>query len=113
MQEIIIRLEDNQEDIFITTINIMELWMGAMLSKNKEKNINQINKLIECFNIYSFDLDSSKVAGEINAFLRDIGKKIDLEDVMISAIAKTKNEKVLTRNIKHFSLVPNLQIETY
>lgn len=113
IEKIIGRLDKEQDELFITTISVMELWFGAMQSHNKSKAIDGVKNLIENFNIYQFDLESAKRAGELNLYLKKIGKPIELEDVMIASIAKTNKEKILTRNIKHFQLIPNLEIESY
>lgn len=38
---------------------------------------------------------------------------IDLEDIMIAAIAITNNEKLITRNEKHFRRIKGLEVEGY
>ena len=41
------------------------------------------------------------------------GRAIDPEDAMLAGIARAKAEKVLTRNIKHFSGIEGVTVETY
>ena len=96
----------------ISSISIMELWRGACLiqsEKEKKKILSLLNSVI----IYDFDAYAAKVAAEIEADLKIKGKNIDREDIMIAAIAKTKNEPVLTRNVKHFSKIEGLTVESY
>lgn len=38
---------------------------------------------------------------------------INIEDIMLAGIALTHNESIITRNIKHFSKIEGLKIETY
>ena len=52
-------------------------------------------------------------AGEIHGTLAKGGQGIDNIDAMIAATALLENETVLTRNIKHFSRVKGLRVESY
>jgi len=38
---------------------------------------------------------------------------IDIEDIMIAAIAIVNGEKILTRNSKHFKRIEGLEVEEY
>lgn len=61
----------------------------------------------------AFDHESAMVAGERSAALANDGSPIDVEDVMIAAVALVRGEPVLTRNPAHFERVPGLAVETY
>ncbi len=63
--------------------------------------------------IWHLDVDGAIKAGEIDGKLIQQGQKIDPEDSMIAGITISKGEKLLTRNLKHFSRIPGLKIETY
>ena len=63
--------------------------------------------------ILKFDKESAEKAGEIDGNLIKEGNTIGPIDTMIAGTAITKNEKVLTRNIKDFSRIKGLNIETY
>ncbi len=53
------------------------------------------------------------MGGSIYGELLAKGETIDPEDAMLAGIAKSHHEKVLTRNVKHFSRIEGLTIETY
>jgi|SRR3989344_2775206 len=97
----------------VASISIMELWRGALQSVRKEEEKNKINELIKSFLVYPFDEKTARESGEIEADLIKRGEIIDLEDIMISGVAKVHNEKVLTRNVKHFKRIRGLSVETY
>lgn len=63
--------------------------------------------------ICDFKEKDAKKAGEIEANLIKEGSIIDLEDIMIAGIAISRDEKIISRNIKHFNRIKNLKIETY
>ena len=39
--------------------------------------------------------------------------QIDPEDAMIAGIARTNKQRIITRNVKHFSDIEGVEIENY
>ena len=105
-------IERRNETIATTTISVFEIWQG-MPKNASEKQVVGTLELFKSINILSLDFDSALEAGEIQRKLKSSGKKIDPEDAMIAGVAKTRREKVLTRNEKHFKRINGLEIETY
>lgn len=97
----------------LTAITIFELWSGLSLVKDYKKEHKKVLEVISQKRILDFGTKSAKVAGEIDAKLKNKGLKIGTMDTMIAGIALTHNAKLLTRNIKHFSLIPRLKLEKY
>lgn len=117
VKEIESKLDSNQEEIFIPTPVIMEIIRGINL-KETQKNLKQnekeeIDNLLSSFFILDFDKESAIKAGEIEAELLNNGEMIDLEDIMIGAIALKNNQIIVTRNKKHFEKIEDLNIEGY
>ncbi len=92
---------------------LIELWRGAKRSKKSKEEIKLIQETLENQMILKLDEESAKISAEIESELLDKGKPIDMIDCMIAGIAKKTNETLLTDNIKHFSQIENLEIETY
>ena len=63
--------------------------------------------------IIGFDRASAEMAGEIDGTLVRQGKRIGIVDSMIAGIALKSQEKVITRNVKDFSRIRGLEIESY
>ena len=42
-----------------------------------------------------------------------VGRDIDPEDAMLAGMARVRAEKVLTRNVKHFSGIEGVTVEIY
>ncbi len=103
--------EDNVAFLF-TSISVFEIWQGAE-DINNEKKLEKIHFFLNSFGSFGFDIPSAEEAGSIHAKLKLEGEIIDPEDSMIAGIAKTNNETVLTKNIKHFSRIPGLKVESY
>ncbi len=97
----------------IAAISVMELWKGAMQSVHQEMEKRKINELIQSLLVHSFTEEDAKKVGEIEVDLEKRGEMIDLEDIMIAGAAISRNETLLTRNIKHFSRIKGLNVESY
>lgn len=97
----------------ISSVSVMELWRGVLRCSNSDVEIKKINELISSLNVYPLGTKEAKKAAEIEADLIKRGEMIDLEDIMIAGTAKVHNEKVLTRNSKHFLRVKELDVEIY
>lgn len=110
-------LEKSEEHLTIASPSIVEIFKGLYLKKNlkniKENEIKKIQDLLSFMVILSLDKESAILAGEIEANLMNKGELIDLEDILIGAIAITNNETLLTRNKKHFDKINGLKIESY
>ena len=63
--------------------------------------------------ILPFTGSTAKTAGRIQAELDKAGTPIGLMDVQLAAIAKTADERIITRNTKHFSAIRGLTVESY
>jgi predicted nucleic acid-binding protein len=96
-----------------TIINVGELYTGAYLSSQVAKDINAIEKLLEKFEILEYTKEDSRVFGQIQANLIKTGNKIGKMDTIIGAIALNRNEVLITRNIKHFEMIPRLKIKNW
>ena len=97
----------------ISSITMMELWRGALQSTNQEKEKKKIQELLHSLLNYSFSEEEAKKSAEIEVELIKSGKLVDIEDIMIAGTALIKNEKILTRNIKHFNKIKGLDLEEY
>ena len=114
------QLESNlgeNEVVKIPSPAIIEIVRGIYLNSNisnvRENEREIVDKLLSSFPILDLDKDCAIKAGEIEADLINTGQIIDVEDIMIGAIAKQNGEKLITRNIKHFERIKGLEIEGY
>ena len=106
-------IEKKGNTIAITSISIFELFIGVTLSIKQDQERNKINRIINGLSIISFDEDSAREAGRIFAQKRKNGTVIEPEDSMIAGICSRRNEILITRNIKHFSDIEGLRVESY
>ncbi|PYK85623.1 MAG: VapC toxin family PIN domain ribonuclease, partial [Verrucomicrobia bacterium] len=61
----------------------------------------------------ALDSPSASAGGLIHGEKIRTGQSIDPEDAMIAGIARVNSEKVLTRNIRHYSGIEGVTIENY
>ncbi|MBI4919598.1 PIN domain-containing protein [archaeon] len=101
------------EPQLITAPTIFELFSGLARSKKPQQERNKVIKILEGQLVVNFDNNSAEKAGEIDGNLINEGKSIGVIDSMIAGIALEKKDKLLTRNVKDFSRIKGLEVETY
>jgi tRNA(fMet)-specific endonuclease VapC len=106
-------IEKSGSTIAVTSISIFELFVGIGLSIKQDQERYKIARVLNSLSIISFDEDSAREAGRIFAQKRRNGSTIDPEDSMIAGICAKRNEILITRNLKHFSDIENVKIDSY
>lgn len=101
-----------KESIYISSISVSELYLGAHLSQKsfKEQRTISIETIISSLII--LDLDSNVAKAHTNAWshLKKKGILIGPYDLIIAATCIHYQHSLLTFNIKEFSRVPNLKL---
>lgn len=101
------------EPQIVTAPTIFELYSGLAQSSKRELEKKKILSALSRVAIWHLDASAAERGGEIDGALIKAGEQIEPVDSMIAGIALVKGEKVLTRNVKHFSKVAGLNLETY
>lgn len=100
----------------ILTSSICEAEMYAGIYREKEEKIPMKKKIfqefISQFEVVPFSSEQADIAGRIKAELSLAGMNIDDFDVLIAAAAITNDAILLTKNVKHFSRIKNLLVQT-
>ena len=96
-----------------TVVNLCELYSGAYGSKNPQKELAKVQDLVSDLGLLELDAGAAKRYGELvnDATLRRA--PIGDFDLIIASIALEQGEKLVTRNVKHFSRVPGLATEQW
>ena len=103
----------NEQDVItIAAPSIMEIISGASFNKKTDEK-EKILTIISSLAILSLDKESAILAGEIDSHLIMEGETVPITDIMIAAIAKHNDETLITRDVKHFSRIPGLKVQTY
>jgi len=112
--------EEYQDEHFcISSISILELYVGLGYSKNKkgkkfyEKQKKIVDKITNDFEIIPLTIEILKEAGLKKGELMVSGINLDFEDILIGITGeKMKVKHIFTRNKKHFESF-SLFIEDY
>ncbi len=96
-----------------TTINLFELYYGAMHSVKRKEGIAEIKSLLKSVELLDFDKPAAEKAGEIQAMLTNSGDLIELQYVLIAGIVISRNEELVTKNIDHFKRIPGLRYKLW
>jgi tRNA(fMet)-specific endonuclease VapC len=96
-----------------TTVNLCELYAGAYGSREPEKELARVQELVSKLGILELDAAAAERYGELvnDAGLRQ--EPIGDFDLIIASIALEHGERFVTRNTKHFSRVPGLELERW
>lgn len=106
-------LEKTHEPLMIASPTIIELIRGFRSRRISETQKEKVNQFLNAISTFSLDKESAIAAGNIEIDLLNRGQPIDITDIMIAAIAKANNEKIITRNLKHFKRIKGVEVEGY
>jgi len=107
--------ENREEEIFgISVITVAELLHGlhrADSTKRRLKRSAYVEKIIELFPIYAFDISAARIYAELWSDLSQKGIQIGAHDLIIGSTALSLGFSVATLNIRHFERIEGLNIE--
>jgi len=107
------KLVESGERLATTPINAAELFKGAYRSKNVDENLKKVRGILSRLDLLDFNLTASDIYGRITSELEEKGEPIGEMDALIASIALAHNERIVTRNVKHFSRVKGLEVESW
>lgn len=96
-----------------TPVNAFELYLGAHLSGEAEKNLGLVRDLLLSLKVLDFDEASCSIAGGIASNLSRLGRPIGARDCMIAGIALRHEQGLISRNTEHFSRVKGLKVSSW
>ena len=102
------------DEICISAITYSELLLGAERSANPHKHLHLIDAFCSRLDfIAPWDAEAARFFSRLQSYLFKQGTPIGNNDTMIAAHAQSIQATVVTNNQKHFSQVPNLNIENW
>ncbi|MBA4179417.1 MAG: VapC toxin family PIN domain ribonuclease [Anaerolinea sp.] len=95
------------ERLVTTVISRFELRMGAQTPLQREV----IGALLARLTVLPLDSTAAELAAEAGPKLERAGARLPLGDLLIAGIALAHGAALLTRNTRHFSRIPGVELE--
>ena len=108
--------ENREEEVFgISVITVAELLHGVHRAdsiKRRLKRSAYVEKVIELFPIYNFEISVARIYAELWSDLSRKGIQIGAHDLIIGSTALSLGFSVATYNLRHYKRIEGLKIET-
>ena len=102
------------EMIVTTQINMFEIIRGFFLDRNPAIAMQRAFDLFESVRVLQLNDNAVIKSAEISATLDKKGTIISDADCLTAGISLSNGiSTIITRNIKHFSRIPGIKVETY
>ncbi len=103
----------NFSQCYLSTLVVAELYKGIYCSQRIQQNLNHLTELTMLLPIESFDLGAAEEFGKIQAELRQIARPTGVVDALIAAVARSRQDVLVTNNLRHFENIPHLLLENW
>lgn len=106
---------DRYSFVFTTEINVYELVSGIRESRvDVQHALQDLEILLARFTVLPLDRRGAVYAGRIASQLTERGQMIGDADCLTAGILLRNGcERIVTRNVKHFKRVEDLEVENY
>ncbi|MBA3273351.1 MAG: PIN domain-containing protein [Chthoniobacterales bacterium] len=100
-------------DIAVSAIVCEELFYGALRTPSPTKSLADVKAFLSKFRSLPFDDIAAEHCARIRSQLDRAGERIQINDVMIAAVALAHGLTLVTHNVRHLGRVPGLSIEDW
>jgi predicted nucleic acid-binding protein len=100
-------------ELSLSSIGYTELVHGHYRSKTdlqRQASRNFLDALILRLPVHPYTVQTAELVGRLDAERAEAGLTIPLIDLMIGATALSLNFSILTVNLRHFRMIPNLTV---
>lgn len=110
-------IEGRETELFgISTITVSELLHGVHRADSEKRRLKRdayVEKVIETFPIYPFDLSAARIYAKIWANLAKKGISIGAHDLIIASTAISLGFSVITSDIRDYGKIKGLTFEKF
>ena len=106
------RLDALRGHCAVSDVSIYELYSGAERYDAPAKRIAILDTFVGRLVVLPFDTRAARIAAPLNFQLESRGQKIGGFDMLIAATALAQNLTLFTNNIREFSRVQGLKVES-
>ena len=96
--------------ISVSIIVVHELFQGVQESGSGSRSKKLLDRFLKTLEVIPFRVADAEESAQITRSLIKQGKPIGNLDTFIAAQAISANATLVTRNLKHFSRIPNLNV---
>ena len=108
--------ESRAEEVFgLSVISVAELLHGVHRADSIKRRLKRsafVEKVIELFPIYNFEISIARIYAELWSDMSKRGIQIGAHDLIIGSTALSLGFSVVTFNKRHFERIEGLNIET-
>ncbi|NLV27319.1 MAG: type II toxin-antitoxin system VapC family toxin [Methanomicrobiales archaeon] len=108
----LLALEEDNEMICTTIVNVLELFKGAYRSSQTDKNKRLVEEIISSLILLQIEPGVLDTFGKLSSELLTYGNRIGDFDELIAAICISNNQSIVTRD-SHFTRLPGLDVQSY
>jgi tRNA(fMet)-specific endonuclease VapC len=103
----------SREEQFTSAVVIGELCKGAYRSQAHERHLTNIEqRILPAVTVLPYDTGTAKIFGRIRAHLEETGIILPDADLQIAATALGHGLELVTGNLRHFSRIDGLKLNT-
>ena len=103
----------DREEQFTSAVVIGKLYKGAYRSQARERHLSNIEqRILPSVTVLPYDTGTAKVFGKIRAHLEETGAILPDADLQIAATALDHGLELVTGNLRHFTRVAGLSLNT-
>ena len=108
-------IRDRAEEPFgLSVITVSELFHGVHRADSRKRRLKRsafVERVVELFPIYPFDLAASRVYAQVWAELVSKGVHVGAHDLLIASTAVSLGFSVATFNPRHFERIEGLELQ--
>lgn len=106
------KISPNQ--IYISSISVMEIEFGLQLNPARAAKINPIWKvMLHRCKVVNYTAECAEMTAHIRAHLKMSGQPVGPYDILIAGSALANNLVVVTSNMSEFERIPDLRIQNW
>lgn len=100
-------------EVALSGVSKAELYYGARKSVRVEHNLGVLSRFFEPFRSLAFDDRAAQEYGMIRADLERAGTPIGPNDLLIAALAKSRDLTLVSFNLREFGRVAGLRVSGF
>ena len=111
LKQIVMATED--QEAALSSVGLTELVHGIYRARTLEVRIRResfIQELLSDVEVFPYTKETAILAGRIDGEQQSSGVVIPFSDLLIGATALSNSYRVLTVNVRHFRLIPDLSV---